>query len=483
MKQFLNKYKSIPIQAKAGIWFFVCNIIQKGIGFITTPIFTRLMSTEQYGIFTTYQTWRDILCIFITFSLSGSVYMKKMIELDTQEERNKLTCSLQGLTVFITLTVLSVYLLFMSLWNKLLNLPTMAVLTIFISSLLTAAYDFWGARARIDYKYRALIAVTLLSSLLKPIFAIIAIKHTTETAFARIYAVTGVEVLIYSVLFFTNIKSGEKWYNKEYWKYGMIFVLPLIPHFLSQRILSSSDRIMIERMIGVSETGIYGLANSIGAILMIVVTSCDGVLAPWIYSRIKENKNNNDTVRRISLYIVIMMAILSLGVIVIGPELIRFFAPQEYYEAIWVLPPLILSIFLMLIYMFFIFYEYYFEETKKIMFATMGSAAINIGLNYIFIPQYGYIAAGYTTLFCYIVYAGFHYLVYRRTCQKHGITDMPYNAKLFLFIFVISLILGISATTIYNYPLIRYLIVLVIVIATIMKRKWIMGIIHQIRKA
>ena len=317
--------------------------------------------------------------------------------------------------------------------------------------------------------------------MMKPIVAIIAMTQTTETAFARIYAVTGVEVVIFSVLFFMNVKSGKSWYNKKYWKYGITFVLPLIPHFLSQRILSSSDRIMIERMIGESETGIYGLANSIGAILQIVVTSCDGVLAPWVYSQIKQNKSNNEEIQRISLYVVIMMAVLSLGVIIIAPELTQFFAPAEYYDALWTLPPLVLSVFFMMIYLFFIYYEYYFEETKMIMFATMGSAALNVGLNFIFIRLFGYIAAGYTTLFCYIAYTVFHYLVYRRTCKKQGITEMPYNARLFFLISVILLAVGLGAMAIYNYPLIRYLFIMLIATGAIIKCRQIGSILKQIK--
>ena len=187
-------------------------------------------------------------------------------------------------------------------------------------------------------------------------------------------------------------------------------------------------------------------------------------------------------IRKISLYVIIMMAILSLGVILIVPELTRFFAPPDYYEAIWTLPPLVLSVFFMMVYLFFVYYEYYFEETQKIMFATMGSAALNVGLNYFFIQQAGYIAAGYTTLFCYISYTIFHYLVYRRTCRKQGISEMPYNTKMFFLISAILLVLGLGAMFTYNYPLIRYLMIVIIVAATIIKRKQVMEIIQQIKK-
>ena len=34
---------------KAGFAFTLCNVLQRGIQFLITPIYTRVLSTEQYG--------------------------------------------------------------------------------------------------------------------------------------------------------------------------------------------------------------------------------------------------------------------------------------------------------------------------------------------------------------------------------------------------------------------------------------------------
>ncbi len=56
MNKLLDKYKKIPAPVKAGLWFFICTVLQKGIVFLTVPIFTRLLTTEQYGLLTVYQS-------------------------------------------------------------------------------------------------------------------------------------------------------------------------------------------------------------------------------------------------------------------------------------------------------------------------------------------------------------------------------------------------------------------------------------------
>lgn len=53
-EELLRVYKKIPLPAKASMWFVFCSVVQKGIAFITTPIFTRMMSTKEYGLVSVY---------------------------------------------------------------------------------------------------------------------------------------------------------------------------------------------------------------------------------------------------------------------------------------------------------------------------------------------------------------------------------------------------------------------------------------------
>ena len=77
-----EKYQYLSVQAKATIWFTMCSFIQKGISFITVPIFTRLMSTEQYGIYTVYLSWLQILTILTSLYLFNGVYDNAMVKFE-----------------------------------------------------------------------------------------------------------------------------------------------------------------------------------------------------------------------------------------------------------------------------------------------------------------------------------------------------------------------------------------------------------------
>ena len=63
----LKKWNEVPVAVKASTTYTVCSILQKCLSFVTLPLFTRLLTTEQYGQYTVYTSWSSIFTIFITF--------------------------------------------------------------------------------------------------------------------------------------------------------------------------------------------------------------------------------------------------------------------------------------------------------------------------------------------------------------------------------------------------------------------------------
>ena len=110
VKKILKKYNDIPIAAKATLWFMFCTIVQKCISLITTPIFTRIMSTTQYGQFTVYNSWLQIFTIITTLRLNYAVFNKGMSKY--KDDRDGYTSTMQSLTFAITAICFIIYLIF-----------------------------------------------------------------------------------------------------------------------------------------------------------------------------------------------------------------------------------------------------------------------------------------------------------------------------------------------------------------------------------
>lgn len=189
-----SKYRSLSVQAKAALWFTICSFLQKGISFITVPIFTRLMSTEEYGTYTVYLSWLQILTIMTSLYLFNGVYDNAMAKYEKQ--RDEYTSAMQGLTLVITGAVFALYCFTSGFWEKILNLPKSMILLMFLEALLSPALSYWSGRQRFEYRYRILVCVTILQALMNPIASLVLIRMNGGTAMMRILGIVGVQICI-----------------------------------------------------------------------------------------------------------------------------------------------------------------------------------------------------------------------------------------------------------------------------------------------
>lgn len=473
IKSVLRKYNNMPVQVKASLWFLICSFLQKGISMLATPIFTRILTTTEFGQFNVFNSWMGILTIFVSMSLAGGVYTQGLVKFE--DDRSVFSSSLQGLSTTLTIIWIIFYLLFFDFWNDLFGLTTVQMLAMLVMIWTTAVFCFWSNEQRVEYKYKALVLITLLVSLAKPLIGVIFVLLADDKVTARILAILLVELVGYSGLFIVQMKRGKKFYSAQYWKYAFFFNLPLVPHYLSQIVLSSADRIMISNMVGDSEAGIYSLAYSLSSIMVLFNTALMQTLSPWIYQKIKAKKISD--IAPIAYTSLIIIAVVNLILILLAPEAVAIFAPKAYHEAIYVIPPVALSVYFMYSYDLFAKFAFYYEKTKLIMAASVIGAILNVILNYIFIGTFGYIAAGYTTLACYIIYGVAHYILMNRVCLECCGEIKPYDVKKILAISVPFVIMGFIFLFTYDYPLIRYGIIVVVAAVAFIMRKMIIEVV------
>ena len=108
IQKFKNKYSLMSLPIKAGFWFTICNFMQRGITMITTPIFTRVLSQEDYGMVSTYFSWQTLLLMLSSLSLYKAM-MNLYVKYDDKE---KVLSAISGLTLLVTTCWFIVYLVF-----------------------------------------------------------------------------------------------------------------------------------------------------------------------------------------------------------------------------------------------------------------------------------------------------------------------------------------------------------------------------------
>ncbi|MCM1219372.1 MAG: oligosaccharide flippase family protein [Lachnospiraceae bacterium] len=467
LRKLYEKYNSLSIQLRATVWFFICSVLQRGVSVITTPIFTRLLSTAEYGQYSVFNSWLSIVSIIVTLQLAGGVYTMGIVKY--KEEEAVFTSSLQGLNLTLCLVWTIVYALFHNFWNTLFSLTTVQMLAMLVMIWTSSSFVFWMTTQRNAYRYRALVAVTLAVSLAKPLVGIFFVLHAQDKVTARILGLMLVEVIAYSGFFVRQMQKGKKFYSKRFWKYAILFNLPLIPHYLSGSILGSSDRIMIQRMVGVAQAGIYSLAYSISQIMTMVNDSLNKTMSPWLYQKIREK--DYGSMSRVVYPSLLLIACANLLLIAVAPEVVAVFAPEEYYEAIYVIPPVAMSVYANYLYLCFAPFEFYFEKRIWTTIGTLTSAIANIFLNLIFIRLCGYYAAGYTTLVCYLINSAMHYYFMRRVCRTYLNDIRPYSLRLLVLISGVFMAVGFAYIPTYQNRAARYLLTMLILVVLFMQRK------------
>lgn len=477
LKKITEAINNLNIQAKSALWFAMCSILQKGISVITVPVFTRLLTPEEYGVYSIFLSWLMFISVFTSLNLFYGVFNNAMLKYEN--DRDRYISSMQGLVCCTTLFVFLLYWSGRNHFNNWLGLSTTMMLIMFIDLLVTPALQFWSARQRFEYKYKLLVGVTMLQAIMNPALGVIAVMHSNQKDLARIIAIVVVDVVICGTIAVLQFYKGKCFFNKEYWKYAFFFNIPLIPHYLSGILLNQGDRIMIDNMVGKYEVATYSVAYNIGMLLNIVLMAINGAFTPWMYTELR--KRNYFNIKKMTNVLMIIMSILLFVLIAFAPEMIRIFATSDYYEAVYVIPPVAGSVFFNLMYAFFSNVEFYYEKNKFVMIASMGAAILNIVLNAIFIPLYGYLAAGYTTLASYLIYCLAHYIFCTIVCKNHHIQEEVFDKKFLLILSMAVVTVSIGFSALYRYMLIRYIVIFIVAAILVAFKNKIVELLYMLK--
>ena len=477
IKKARSKWINIPLTVKVSTSYAICSILQKCLSFITLPLFTRLLTTDQYGQYTVYQSWSSILTIFLTLNLAYGSFATAMVKFE--QERDGYISSIQGICLSLTALFLAVYLPFRATWNRWFELPTFLVLVMLAEILTSTATQLWTGKKQFEFRYKCVIAVTMLNAVAAPLLAYLLVMHTEEKGYARILGYAGTAIIIGGLFFIHNLIQGKKLWSKAYWKYALSFNIPLLAYYLSQVIFNQSDRIMISHYCGTSKAAMYGVAYNLALVLNFVLNAINNSYVPWFYGKLKTGKTEEN--KTVSCGIAILMALMLLCIIWYAPEIIRLMAGSQYTEAIGVVAPIAMSLLLLFYSQLFINVEFYYEEKHLLVAASIGSAVVNIVLNALLIPRFTFVAAGYTTLVSYILFAACNYFAMKRVLKKRGLTDHAYSMKGLLSILVLFILSSFLGMALYGSLIPRIAITVIVFAVMLVFRKRLLGVFQTIK--
>jgi O-antigen/teichoic acid export membrane protein len=396
---------------KAGLWYTIANILLKGCVFLSLPIFTRLMATGDFGIYNSYIAYEQLLQAVLGLGLYGTV---KNAKLDFEEDFEKYLSSVLSLSLMVLAAVLVSANLLYGLYGEAIGFSRFVVNCLILQSFGAYLVFFYGSKLNIEFRYKSYIVISCFNTLVNIAASIILIVWVfpNERYLGRILGSAMPMIIIAIVLSASILKKGRTVYEAEYWKYALSIGLPLIPHVVSQSLLSQFDRIMIRNMVNDASSGIYSYIYTICTITYIICTSLDNAWTPWVYIKLKAG--DGDNIKAAGRWYTLLFAVLTLGFICVMPELVKLIADESYWPGEDLLIPLALANYCVFLYMLPVGLEYYHKKTRYISLGTISAALLNLVLNYFAILNFGYKAAAYTTMVSYLALFCFHLLIARR---------------------------------------------------------------------
>ena len=97
--------------------------------------------------------------------------------------------------------------------------------------------------------------------------------------------------LIGIALYASIFRRAKVFYDKKIWFFCPLgFCIPLMPHYLSEFILQSSDKIMINYLCGSRDVALYSVAYSAGSLITLITSAINSTFAPYQYQKIKSGE-------------------------------------------------------------------------------------------------------------------------------------------------------------------------------------------------
>ncbi len=177
--------------------------------------------------------------------------------------------------------------------------------------------------------------------------------------------------------------------------------LPTIPHGLALYLLSAGDRVVVERLEGLSAAGAYYIAYAVGSLAIFLVTALNGAWGPILYGSEREGRWRflADSAVEVTRVVAFAAGALALG----APIALKLFAPADYdLSGLGDVSALVAASAL--------FYLWYITSYNVIIWrghtgilavATPISAVVNLALCAALIPPLGVEGAALATLFSY----------------------------------------------------------------------------------
>lgn len=392
----MNREKNL---AKNTIIITIGKICTQLITFFLLPLYTGILSTEEYGTVDLLNTLVSLLLPIVTFQVEQAVF-RELIEVRGKKDKESIIISSAVITVIFQCIV---YLIIFALISPFINnhykffLATNVVANIFLSLLLQIARGFGDNK-----KYAFASFISALSTIVFNVLFLVVIKLGANgmllgTMLGQIVATIYlfISLKLYKYL---KVKDYKKEVIKSLWKYS----LPLIPNAISWWVFNASDRVIASAFLGVDQNGILAASLKFSAVYITFYNIFNMSWTESISIAIKDD-DVNDYFNRMLNIVLRLFTAMGVGMIACMPFVFPIMINEKFSAGYGLVPISIVgSLFNVIVGLISVIYVAE-KNTKAIASTSIVSAVINIIVHLVLIKFIGLYAAVISTFVAFFV--------------------------------------------------------------------------------
>lgn len=384
----------------------------RGIMFIMTPLFTRWLSQGDYGTFDLILTYITLLIPVMTLNCSDATFRFLMDSKKEEENKRIITSSvIVNIIGFIVAIILAIVACI--IYNNLVKLIMFFVILLILESV----NNFFTMVLRGIKKLPIYTVANILFVVAMVISVTIFVRvmnlalNGIILGYALGYIISSLFMIIVSKSYkYCSIKYFDRMLTKKMLKYS----IPLIPNSISWWVMNASDRTVVSMILGTSTNAILAVANKIPNLCQ---TFFNVFHLSWQENVIETENDEDRDVYYNTVLNNMVMTLITVCCMILSCNFIFFdyIFTNEYYEAYYQVPILIVAIIIYIIAKFLGAIYIAKMESGKNGKTTVIAAVINIIVHLSLINYIGLYAATISTLIAYVVLFVIRYIDINKT--------------------------------------------------------------------
>jgi O-antigen/teichoic acid export membrane protein len=395
---FLDDLKNLVGKS---VIYGIGSILLKAIGFFLIPLYTRHLSTADFGIMALTSSVSAFMVVIFALELRGAIsYFYYNAKGDEERLENNGTIWIAMVSISLVMAVLFDFLgrpIFNLLFHSVPFDPyfRMSIWITFFTVLGQFPQNIFQVRERpIPY-----VVILFIGTLLNIGLVIYFVVFRNMGVFGYLMGllIAGGAMAIPNIFVaLKNLRLSIRW---SVLTQALFYSLPLVPHSLSAWLLELSDRFILEKFVSLSDIGVYSLGYQLGSIVNLFASAVNAAWVPFVFRIVNEDpKNAIGRVSRLATYYILALSMVFLVVALFVREVIIFATPISFHSAYLVAYWVVVAQLAQGLYYVPVNFLFLHKKTQYIPIVTLSSAIVDVLLNLMLLPRYGMIAAAWAGL-------------------------------------------------------------------------------------